>query len=313
MKPMTVAAALISALGAQPTLAASFDDLNAGIQAHNLDQWRISIAALDKALGAGDLLPSQQFTAHLDRGVAYQAMGDSDLALDDYSASLVLQPNNAEALSARAHIYLAAGKFEETASDLDALIALRPMLLEAYTLRVPVDAKLNKFSQSVADAKKVLALQPPGSSRGITTGIMAWQAGEIGVAEDNFAYAASQGTEGIYGWLWLALTDFRTGKPVPKDKLPDFDRNSWPAPLVNFFNGDAPQDTVFAAAGEGEDFLTRGRICEANFYVGEWLLLHQNKGAAQSIIQKAAGICPMDFVEWSPAQTELAGLTGVAP
>src|SRR6202000_850437 len=98
MKRLTLAAALIPAFAAQSALAYSFDDLNAGIQAHNLHQWPASIAAFDRALGARDLLPNQQFVAHLDLGMAHQAMGDNDLALDDYSAALALQPRSAEAL-----------------------------------------------------------------------------------------------------------------------------------------------------------------------------------------------------------------------
>ena len=57
------------------------------------------------------------------------------------------------------------------------------------------------------------------------------------------------------------------------------------------------RECVFAAAGDGEDFLTRGRICEANFYVGEWRLQHHDPAAAQPMIRKAADDCPMDFVE----------------
>jgi len=307
MKKIVMAASLISALGTGQSFCSSYDDLNAGIHLHNLRQWSASIAAFDKALAAGDLLPSQQFFAHMDRGLAHQAQLDYELALADYSACLALQPRNVAALSERATIYLDTGKLAEAAVDLDALIALRPMLTSAYTIRAAIDARLGNAAQSVTDSKKVLALLPSDYVRNMATGIIAWQADEPDVAEENFTYAASQGSSNVYAWLWLALTKARIGKVVPKENFPDSDNKSWPAPIIGFFTGDTTQDAVFAAAGEGEDALTRGRICEANFYIGEWLLQHRDPSAAQPMIRKAADDCPMDFVEWSPAQIALAG------
>ena len=119
MKKIVMAASLISTLGTGQAFCSSYDDLNAGIHLHNLRQWSASIAAFDKALAAGDLLPGQQFLAHMDRGLAHQAQLDYELALADYSACLALQPKNATALSERATVYMETGKLAEAAVDLD--------------------------------------------------------------------------------------------------------------------------------------------------------------------------------------------------
>jgi lipoprotein NlpI len=235
------------------------------------------------------------------------ALKHYDLAIADYSACLALEPDNAAALFQRAIIYFNAGKLPEAAGDLDALIARRPMLAVAYSMRAVVNAKLGKADKSAEDSKKILSLQPDQFfRRNIGTGIIAWQAGQIDVAEDNFSYAANHGSGNIYAWLWLTLAKVRMGKDVPRGDLPDFDKKSWPSPIVSFFTGDAKQEAVFDATGQDNDTATQGRICEANFYVGEWLLQHHDPASAEPMIQKAASDCPLSFVEWSPAQVELA-------
>jgi lipoprotein NlpI len=310
MKTTAMAAVLTLALGAGAAAGSSYDELNTGIQLRNLKQWDDAIAAFDKALTAGDLVPSQQFVAHLDRGQAHLILKHYDLAITDYAACLDLEPGNAIALFQRSIAYMDAGKLAEAASDLDALIAQRPMLLFAYNMRAAINARLGNADKSLEDSTKILSLLPEGfGRRNIGTGIIAWQAGKLDIAESNFSYAANHGSGNIYAWLWLALTRIRTGKDVPSGDLPDFDKKSWPAPIVDFFTGGMTQDTLFETTGEGDDAATRGRICEANFYVGEWLLQHRDPAAAQPMIEKAASDCPMDFVEWSPAQVELAGFS----
>lgn len=309
MKKIAITAALVSALGSGQALGSSYDDLNAGIEFHNLKQWSASIVALDKALAPGDLLSHQTFIAHMDRGLAHQALNQYEAALADYSACLASAPTNAMALLERADVELDMGRLVEAAGDLDTLIDLRPMLSAPYTMRAAINARLGKAEQSRADSKKVLSLLPVGYVRNIETGIIAWQAGDTGVAEDNFSYATSQGPSNAFAWLWLALTKARTGKAVPTEELPNFDKSRWPAPIVSFFTGEMRQEDVFAAAGDGDDAAARGRICEANFYVGEWLLSHGDRAPAQPMIRKAADACPVNLVEWSAAQTELASFT----
>ena len=307
MKRIAITVALVSTLGSGQASGSSYDDLNAGIELHNLKQWSASIVALDKALAPGDLLSNQTFIAHMDRGQAHQALKQYEAALADYSACLSLMPTSATALLERADVELNMGKFAEAADDLDILIDRRPMLSTPYTMRAAINARLGKAEQSLSDSKKVLSLLPADYVRNIETGIIAWQAGETDVAKDNFSHVTLQGPGNVFAWLWLALTKARMGEAIPAEGLPNFDKSRWPAPIVSFFTGEMQQDAVFMAAGDGDDALTRARICEANFYVGEWLLRHGNKAAAQPMIRKAADGCPVYLAEWGVAQTELAG------
>jgi len=301
-------AALISIGAAAPAIGASYDDLNAGIQLYNLGDWNAAVLKLDQALAANDLVPSLNFVAHFDRGQAHRNLSHYDQAIADFSASLELRPVDPLALSARSLAYFGTGKLDQAASDLDALIAIRPMLTGAYGLRAAVNAKRGRAGESVKDLKTVLSLQPKNAGYGLETGILAWEVGEIDDAQDNFSSVVSKGPGNIYAWLWDALARTRLSKEIRRGSLPKFDKDKWPAPIVALYLGESTQDAVFAAAAQGETQAIPGQSCEANFYVGEWLLQHQDRTGAAPLIRKAAAQCPTGFVEWNPAQLELANL-----
>ena len=307
MKQVVLAASMVAALAA-PASGSSYDNLNAGIQLYNFGQWSDAVLALDKALAANDLVPSLQFIAHYDRAWAHLHLAHYDLAIADYSASLSLRPGETEVLVNRSLTYLNSGKLEQAAADLDAVIAAHPQLAQPYGVRAAVNLKRGQMDKSREDMKTLLKLLPETTKRGNGIGIINWEIGQVGDAEDNFSYEASHGPNNIYAWLWYTLTEVRLGKNVPRRSLPDFDKTAWPAPIIRFFLGDIPQDTVFTAARQGDADATKGQICEANFYIGEWLMQRHDLAGAKPLMAKAASDCPTNFIEWSPAQMDLVGL-----
>lgn len=307
MKQIAFAALMAGALTA-PARGGSYEDLNAGIQRYNLSEWNEAIAEFDKALSAKDLIPDQVFIAHYDRGRAHLHLSQFDQAIEDYSASLAVRPGETQVLIDRSLAYLDAGKLDQAASDLDTLVAARPQLASPYSIRAIVHIKRGQMDKSRDDLKTLLKLLPENTRRGHTVGILNWEVGQVSDAEDNFSYEADHGPNHVYAWLWYALAEIRLGKRVPKGSLPDFDKTAWPAPLIGFFTGETTQDAVFAAARQGDDDQIRGQVCEANFYVGEWLIQYHDQPAAKPLMAKAAGECPTSFIEWAPAQMDLAGL-----
>jgi lipoprotein NlpI len=303
-------AALIALTVAAPANAASYDNLNAGIQLYSMGQWNGAIEQFDKALAADDLAPSLRFIAYFDRAQSRMRLLQFGAAIEDYSASLALRPGEVEVLTNRASAYAATGKLDQSAADLDSAIAARPKLGFLYGLRAAVNVRRGQTDKSREDMKTSLALLPERTSGSNGVGITNWIVGRLDDAEKNFSDAADKDSpNAIYSWLWYALTEVRLGKPIPRRSLPDFDLKNWPGPIVNFFLGNAVQDTVFAAAAQGQANAIDGQVCEANFYVGEWLLQHHDQVGARPLISKAASDCPVNFVEWMPAQMDQAGLS----
>jgi len=302
--------ALMALTVAVPANAASYDNLNAGIQLYNLGQWTGAVEQFDKALAADDLAPSLRFIAHFDRAQSRMRLSQFGSAIEDYSASLALRPGEVQVLTSRASAYAATGKLEQAAADLDSAIAARPKLGFIYGMRAALNIKRGQTEKSREDMKTSLALLPERDSGSSGIGIANWIVGQLDDAEKNFSDAADKkDPHAIYAWLWYALTEVRLGKAVPRRSLPDFDLKNWPGPIANLFLGNAAQDTVFAAAAQGEANAANGQVCEANFYVGEWLLHHRDQAGARSLIGKAASDCPTNFIEWMPAQMDQAGLS----
>ena len=302
-------AALLALAVAAPASAASYNNLNTGIQLYNLGQWASAAEQFDKALAADDLVPNLRFIAHFDRGVSRMRLSQFGPGIEDFSASLALRPGEVQVLTVRASAYTMTGKWELAAADLDSAIAARPKLSFIYGMRAAINIKRGKTDKGLEDMKTLLSLLPDRAS-GRVVGIANWMVGQMDNAEKNFSDAVDkEGSHAVYAWLWYALTEVRLGKTVPRRALPDFDLKTWPGPIVNFFLGNVTQDTVFAAATQGEATATDGQVCEANFYVGEWLLHHHDQAGAKPLISKAASDCPTSFIEWMPAQMDQAGLS----
>ena len=89
-----------------------------------------AIADLDRAIRA----EPKKIDNLLRRGLAYLEMGNSDLAIRDFTEVLNLSPRHAVAARSRAQSYLAAGDLKRAVSDYG-LIKLNPKDARALYLR----------------------------------------------------------------------------------------------------------------------------------------------------------------------------------
>jgi len=76
-------------------------------------------------------------------------------------------------------------------------------------------------------------------------------------------------------------------------------KKSWPYPVVELFLDQKLPDEARRAAGENADYK-----CEANFYIGEWLLLKQRQDEALSEFAEASKNCRKEFIEYLGAEAE---------
>ena len=63
-----------------------------------------------------------------------------------------------------------------------------------------------------------------------------------------------------------------------------------------------------AAANEGDPARLAERVCDADFYVAEYDLAHDNAAAAKPLLQRAADKCPFASFERMGATAELMRL-----
>ena len=283
---------------------AGYDELNAGIVAYNNHQWDVTIARMGSALTAGDLIPDLACVAHLDRGDAYIAQKNLNLALEDFSACIALRPDDPVALFHRADIYYKLDKPEELRRDAQALLTVIPDDADARALVAEADELLGDTAGLLKEAQINLANYPQSWFTNFQVGIAFFLSGQAVKAADIFDQlvgARNYPQEHYpYIWLWSGMAAIKQNKPFTRSIRLDFDNeNKWPGPLMDFYRGKTTEEVVRAAAKEP------GQICEADFYLGEWQLLHGDKSAARPLLDKAASQCPRGFNEWQAAKSEI--------
>jgi tetratricopeptide (TPR) repeat protein len=139
--------------------------------------------------------------------------------------------------------------------------------------------------------------------------------GEFERAEEEFTRALTEGTN-TYFMLWKFLAE-RRGRPqsqmnASRDALRgeavrrSTDHN-WPGPVLEMFLGERSIESTYDAAGSNQ-----GRRCEANFYIGEWYLVQNNRDGAESSLKQAVEVCPELFHEFAGAEAELERFHNIA-
>ena len=80
---------------------------------------------------------------------------------------------------------------------------------------------------------------------------------------------------------------------------------AWPAPVLALFEGEINPETLPEKAATPDSRAQQQRMCEANFYLGEWHLLRQERAEARILLGKAVAECPRDLFEYEGAVAEL--------
>src|SRR5436190_69066 len=94
------------------------------------------------------------------RGQAYDAQGESDSAIADYSESIRLNRDNPRAFFNRGLAYANKSEYQRAVADFNAAIKLDPRDAEAYVSRGAVHEELGNETAARADYRNALELVP---------------------------------------------------------------------------------------------------------------------------------------------------------
>ncbi len=126
--------------------------------------------------------------------------------------------------------------------------------------------------------------------------------------------AAAKDPKDAYGAIWLDIVAVRTGlsdrMAAVKGQL---DLKAWPGPVVRYYLRELDEKALYDAASSPDSAVQRDRRCEADFYIGEWLIMSRADKQAYPYLQAASKTCPKDFYEWMAVQAELRGTAGFRP
>jgi tetratricopeptide (TPR) repeat protein len=238
-------------------------------------QYDRAIADYDRAI---KLNPNEAIIFY-NRGFAYHSKGQNDRAIMDYDQAIKLNPNYAIAFNGRGIIYHSKGQNDRAIADYDQAIKLNPKYADAYSNRGRIYLLSGYASKALADFKQASDIEPKN------------------------AYLA----------LWLEIAGRRNTIPSHLAKATNqLDMTAWPAPIVRLFLGEMTPSAVFDAADDANPTTKQGRVCETNFYSGEYALLQNTREEALRLFRLAANDCPKELIEWDAANTELKVL-GATP
>jgi lipoprotein NlpI len=136
-------------------------------------------------------------------------------------------------------------------------------------------------------------------------GYLHFYSGDFVPAADDLSRVVRAERDDLYARLWAFLAAARGDAATAAKSLAAAAAQpspAWPAPVVEMFLDKRTVEATLSAAG------TPPQRCEAQFYAGEWKLLHGDKAGAVTTLEAAATTCPKTFIEYKGAKAELKRL-----
>lgn len=242
--------------------------------------------------------------AYGNRGTAWHAKGDNDRAIADYSEAIRLNPKDVPAYNNRGTALRDKGDLDRAIANYNQAIRLDPNDVAAYNNRGNAWHEKGDAKRAVVDYSETTRLDPKNALGFRTRGYTYFEIGDFSSAAEDFLHANNLAND-VYAMLWRFIALERLGQ----DGAAELGANSvwlgtkdWPYPVIDLYLGRRSLDAMRAAAA------APAQLCEANFYGGEWQLLHGNARDARATLLIAARQCSRDSKEYSAAMAELKRL-----
>lgn len=184
-------------------------------------------------------------------------------------------------------------------------IAIDAKAAWAYLNRGIAYAAIGKSDEELADYSKAIEIDPWLVNAWQNRGVARFDRGEFADAAGDFARAVAINTD-PYAMLLLYLARTRSGASGTAELEANVAKLSvaanWPYAAIQLFLGRRTIPAVRSAA------VTKEHRCEAQFYIGEWLLTVDKKAEALRPLRLAATLCSKGTVELNSTVAELKRL-----
>ncbi|MBL8709015.1 MAG: tetratricopeptide repeat protein [Rhodospirillaceae bacterium] len=225
------------------------------------------------------------------RGSAYAALQRHDLAVTDFDAILAIDPKDADSLYRRAWSLAVLGRDADAVADLTAVLAEAPQDIDALMDRGGLNIRRGAFDAALADFSAIIKLAENSAAAYYNRGRVLLLKGNTAAAAADFARAAQDRDNNPYAALRGYLATALAGKPETERlsaALAAFPLEQWPLPILATLAGSLSEDDLLAAAAVGERSVAQRLLAEAHFYLGEAALAAADSKAAQAHFAVAA-------------------------
>jgi tetratricopeptide (TPR) repeat protein len=147
-------------------------------------------SACDRLLATPTLEDAERARAHHNRGDAKLTLGDLEGAVEDYTRTLDLDSNHAEALHHRCWVRALLGReLAQALADCNEAARLRPGDAKIVSARALTLLKMKRFQDAIAGYDDALKLEPDDADRLYARGIAKQRAGHREDAASDIAAA----------------------------------------------------------------------------------------------------------------------------
>lgn len=250
--------------------------------------------------------------AFLERGVAWRDKGQYETAIKDYDIAIQLAPDSALAYASRGYVlstFLDAPL--KALSDFDRAIELEPGNAVSLANRADALSALGQTDRALADLNEAIKLEANDVKSYTLRGVVYFELRRYEEAASDFGNTVVLAPHYPYGHLWRYLSQSAAGHgPNASITLSSgyskIDQNVWPAAIFQLLLDRLGAAEVLKLAGDTSDPADRrGRLCEAQFYLGEYHGIAGREAEAIQHFQNARDSCPHDFKEYGMAIAEL--------
>ena len=264
------------AIRLNPKMAEAFN--NRGIVRDQLGDYKRAIADYSQAIHFNPKLAD----AYYGRGTSWNGEDRYDKAIADYSEAIRLNPNYAFAFKARGAAWDAKGDYTKAIADYSQAIRIDPKYDRAYYCRGFTHFIHHHYLLAMTDFRVANELNPADAYSVIGLAMARMRSGDT-----NYAHLLDQGA--------VALAD------------------DWPMPAIRFYTGQLTADQLLAAARNPDEKKQQNHLCEAEFYLGEWQLLHGQRRSAIYNFKQAQSGCRHNYYQYLGAVEELKRISATEP
>ena len=209
----------------------------------------------------------------------------------------------------------AQGKNELAFASLSKAIELNPTFAPPYLNRGDLKAEENDLPGAIADYSQAIRLDPRNVVAYCYRGYAYYTDGELQNALLDFrkSLAIAPGDSDDYPrfFIWLIEARMPNQMTMADKELGDYlhtrtrKEDDWSLQVGHFLIGELSQDDFLKAAYSTNEKKTKGRLCEAYFYIAMKLDLMGDSMGARSFLQQCIGTNQKDYTEYQVAQSLL--------
>ena len=283
-----------------------------GIAASRLKQYDQAIADFDATLKRQ---PRSAVAAN-ERGDAWRALRDYDRALADYTKAIDFAFDWPEAYRDRGYLYHLQARYQEARGDFDRAIRLNRDDAEAWNGRALVALAEGNGAKAISDFSRALKILPQSGAYYANRATARLIEGDVKRAIADFQQAVIHDPEEPFLRLLLFVAEARNGaREEAEGRLAAYAAEreipAWPRPIVDLFLGRGSIAAVEEAAAKATGDEAAGQRFDADFYLGQWALLHGDEDSATARFKSVYDSRMREYLEFDIARAELDELARI--